>query len=309
MLRGRLILDCSVLLPGPFVGKLLAERGARVVKVENPIQPDGAKTIGSLYKDLNELKEIRLLNLLDSKDTKSFHELVRNADGLIEAFRPSAKKKLGLDSQTLHSVNPRLSILSLVGYPEDGPDRDRAGHDLNFAAVTGCASLFREMPALPLADLFSAYNGAFALTAAMDSVSRGAAPGARVVVSLSETLRQAQSPLIRDFRDRGAAPRPGETLFSGRYPCYRLYTAGDGRRVAFGAIEPKFWQRACAVLRVPHAAPHGMADGAPGAEAAAAVQRALGARPWAEWAPLFAAADCCVEPVREYHEIYPRAQP
>ena len=194
LLKGRLILDCSVLLPGPFVGKLLAQRGARVIKVENPAHPDGAKSIGSLYSDLNEMKEIALLNLSDSKDVPAFHQLVQQADGLIEAFRPSAKTKLGLDSQTLHAVNPRLSILSLVGYPEDGPHRDRAGHDINFAARTGCASLFREMPALPLADLFAAYNGAFALTAAMDSVSRGAAPGARVVVSLDETLRQAQRP-------------------------------------------------------------------------------------------------------------------
>jgi len=306
-LHGRLILDCSALLPGPFIGKLLAKNGARVIKIENPHRPDGAKAMagGAFYADLNEEKEILTLDLTVNADRKRFHELVRQAHGLIEGFRPAAKKKLGLDESTLHAVNPKLCIASLVGYPEDGPWRDRAGHDLNFSAVTGAASLFHEMPALPLADLFSAYEGAFQLTAAMDAASRGA-PGRRLVISMSETMTVVQSCLIRTYHKTGDIPRPGETLFSGGYPCYRLYTAGDGRKVAMGAIEHKFWEKACVILGVPELVDHGYATGVRRDEVVAQVQAAFATRSWSEWAPRFEGADCCVEPVLDYSEVYPK---
>jgi len=302
-LNGRLILDCSTLLPGPFLGKLMAVKGARVIKVENPLRPDGAKDMGAFYSDLNDLKEKVALNLMDSNDRTRFHELVKQADGLIEGFRPQAKKKLGLDEATLHQINPRLCIVSLVGYPEDGPWRDRAGHDLNFSAVTGCASLFHEMPALPLADLFSAYEGAFALTAALDAVARGA-KGSRTVVSMSETLKDVQSCLVKDYQANQIVPRPGETLFSGKFPCYRIYTTADHRRVSVGAIEPKFWQKVCEILDVPHLIQEGYASGKRGAEVIAEVQAVFESKPWTQWSPLFDQADCCVEPILNYSEVY-----
>ena len=120
-LQGCTILDCSALLPGPYIGKLLAKRGARVIKIENPHRPDGAKAMGSFYSDLNDCKEILPLDLTHPKDRAQFQLLAKSADGLIEGFRPHAKKKLGLDFETLHSINPKLCIVSLVGYPENGP--------------------------------------------------------------------------------------------------------------------------------------------------------------------------------------------
>ncbi len=302
-LKGRLILDCSTLLPGPFLGKLLALRGARVVKIENPLRPDGAKAMGSFYSDLNDCKEIISLDLMNPQHRSEFQGWVRKADGLIEGFRPQAKKKLGLDSETLHALNPKLCIVSLVGYPEEGPWKDRAGHDINFAAVTGCLSLFREMPALPLADLFSAYEGALSLTAALDGVARGAS-GTRVVVSMSDTLKQVQSGLVREYQSHLNAPKPGETLFSGKYPCYRLYTSKDGRRIAVGTIELKFWQKFCEIIGTPQHDTEGYAEGARGRIVAEAIQSALSKKSWDQWAPLFDSADCCVEPVLEYPEVF-----
>ncbi len=302
-LKGRVILDCSALLPGPFLGKLLAQRGARVIKIENPDRPDGAKEMGSFYRDLNDCKETVFLNLTREQDVLGFRELVKKADGLIEGFRPQAKKKLGLDAETLHALNPKLCIASLVGYPEDGEWRDRAGHDLNFEAVTGCLSLFQEMPALPLADLFAAYEGAIALIAAMDGVGRGE-KGARVVISMSETLKNVQSVLIREYQETRVVPQPGETLFSGKFPCYRIYTAKDGRRIAVGAIENKFWSKVCEILGVPELVVEGYADGDRGQQVIARVQEAFASKTWAEWSRLFDGADCCVGPVLEFSEIY-----
>ena len=304
-LDGRLILDCSTLLPGPYLGKLLLNRGARVIKVENPERPDRAREMKSIYADLNEKKEFVLLNLENSADRTRFHALVKKADGLIEGFRPETKLKLGLDEKSLHKINPKLCIASLIGYPEDTPCRDRAGHDLNFAAVTGCLSLFDQMPALPLADLFSAYAGALSLCAAMDAVAR-TRKGTRVVISMCEVLKEVQSNLIREYQDTGVLPHYGETLFSGRFPCYRVYTSKEGRRIAVGAIEGKFWQKVCDILALPDVAREGYATGEWGHEVIARVQRAFASKSWAEWAPFFEDADCCVEPVLEYSEVYPR---
>lgn len=304
-LRGRTILDCSALLPGPFMGKLLAQQGAHVIKIENPDRPDGARVLegGHFYKDLNECKELKMLNLTKTEDSAQFRELVKSAHGLIEGFRPQAKKKLDLDEATLHQINPKLCIASLVGYPEDGPWADRAGHDMNFSAVTGALSLFKEMPALPLADLFAAYAGALELACALDSVARGGR-GTRVVVSMSEVLKDVQSCMISEFQATGKVPKPGETLFSGVYPCYHLYTARDGRRVTVGAIEAKFWHKVCEILGLPDLIPHGYATGEQGARVIAQVQAVFGAKPWSEWAPKFENADCCVEPVLDYGEVY-----
>ncbi len=310
-LTGRLILDCSSLLPGPRIGKLLAQKGARVIKMESPSKPDRAKTMGPFYEDLNSLKEILELEFkpeIDGKpnpEREKFEDLVRQADGLIEGFRPSTKAKLGLEANVLHKINPKLCIVSLTGYSENGPWRDRAGHDLNFGAVTGMLSLFQEMPGLPLADLIGAQEGAFAMATALDAVARGA-PGTRIEVSLCDTLKKAQSSAIAVYRANGEIPRPGENLFSGKYPCYRIYIAKCGRRITVGAIEEKFWRKVCQIAGTPELADRGYSEGPDGAETIDRLQQALGARTWMHWAPLFDAADCCVEPVLDYSEVYPR---
>lgn len=304
LLHGRVVLDCSTLLPGPFIGKLLAEKGAKVYKIENPDRPDPARSMSVFYADLNEMKELVLLNLTNPEHRARFQELVRTADGLIEGFRPAAKRKLGLDEETLHTINPRLCIASLVGYPEDGPWRDRAGHDLNFEALTGMLSIFNEIPALPLADVFGAYEGALTLACAMDSASR-TGQGTRTAISLVEVLRRVQSRLVREYQATGVVPKPGATLFSGLYPCYRIYRAGCGRKISVGAIEHKFWQKICELIGVPEASREGYATGQWGQEIIDRVQAAFGSKPWSEWAPIFAEADCCVEPVLDYSEVFP----
>lgn len=302
-LQGRTILDCSALLPGPFVGKLLQQKGARVIKIENPDRPDPARTLGTaFYEDLNGKKELVWLNLTRPEDKARFAELVREADGLIEGFRPAAKKKLGLDQESLHALNPKLCIASLIGYPEDGPWRDRAGHDLNFQAVTGCLSLFNEIPGLPLADLFASYEAAFSMASLLDQAAR-TGRGGRLAISMSEALFNMQGMFIHEFRVTGAVPRHGETLFSGKFPCYSVYTAADGRKFSVGAIESKFWQKVCEILCLPELAQKGYAEGQTGQETIQAVQKAFASQPGDYWRERFSREDCCVEPVLDYSEL------
>ncbi|MBY0471243.1 CoA transferase [bacterium] len=301
-LHGCTILDCSTLLPGPFVGKLLALQGAKVLKVESPDRPDPARDLGHYYKDLNDCKKLVLLNLTKLEDQKKFKKLVKEADGLIEGFRPSAKLKLGLDEKSLHKVNPKLCITSLVGYREDGPWKDRAGHDLNFQAVTGCLSLFEGVPGLPLADLFSAYKAAYMMAASLHAVKAGG-KGRRAVVSMTDAIREAQSSFYHEYLATKEVPGPGASLLTGKFPCYRIYSTQDHHRVSVGAIEGKFWDKICQILQLPQFAGKGYTVGEEGKKIAAAVQGAFSSKPWSHWEGLFESADCCVERVLDYSEV------
>jgi alpha-methylacyl-CoA racemase len=301
-LSGKIILDCSVLLPGPFVGKLLAEQGARVLKIENPARPDPSRQMGVFHDVLNGAKELIWLDITSDEDRPKFHALVREAHGLIEGFRPAAKKRLGLDSETLHAINPSLCISSIIGWPEDGPDSNRAGHDLNFQARSGMLSLFNEMPALPFADLFASWQAALNLSSALVSQAQGA-HGIRMVSSMSGALEEAQSLLKAQFVRDGKLPVHGSNLFSGQHPCYRLYRAKCGRRIACGAIERKFWNSVCAILGTPHLEELGLSTGKQAEGVSREISERFASAPWTHWAPLFEAANCCVEPVLDYSEI------
>ncbi len=301
-LNGRTILDCSILLPGPFTAKLLALKGARVIKVENPEKPDPVRDLGPFYDELNSCKEIVWLNLKKEEDQAKFAELVKKSDGLIEAFRPAAKVRLGLDAARLHSLNPKICVASIVGYPEDGPWRDRAGHDLNFQAVTGFLSVMKGMTGLPLADVMTCFEAAFSMSSMLDAAARGAT-GLKTSVSLSETLLKAQSLWIHEYRVTGELPKYGETLATGKFPCYGIYEAADGRKISVGAIEKKFWVTTCDVLGIPELAEHGYATGPKGKETRTRAEQAFRSKKWSEWAPLFDQADCCVEPVLDYSEL------
>ena len=161
------------------------------------------------------------------------------------------------------------------------------------------------MPALPLADYFSAYEGAVSLMAAITAVSRGS-QGTRVVVSMSETLKEIQSGLVKEYQLSAITPKPGETLFSGKYPCYRLYKAQDGRNIAVGAIEFKFWKKVCEILSLPHLIPQGYSTGELGENTIREVEGRFASKPWQEWEKAFEPADCCVEAVKDYSEVFGR---
>jgi|GEM_PF-991622 len=304
-LQGITILDCSVLLPGPFIGKLLVDKGARVIKLENPDRPDPARDLGAggFYEHLNSEKELVWINLTSVEGKEKFRKLVGQAHGLIESFRPSAKLKLGLDEKSLHSINPKLCIASLVGYPEDSPNRDRAGHDLNFQAVSGALSLFKEMPGLPLSELVSGYEGALSLISAIQAVLRGG-EATRSTISISESLKVAQGRFVREAKKSGELPFPGNTLLTGRYPCYNIYSALDGGRFAMAAMEEKFWFSVCDLLGVPELKANRFAEGQDGKRVHEQIQSIIGAKSSTHWRPLFAGVDCCVEFVSDYTEIF-----
>jgi len=258
--------------------------------------------MGVFHEVLNGGKELVWIDITSEEGRPQFHELVKQAHGLIEGFRPAAKIKLGLDAETLHAVNPSLCISSIIGWPEDGPDSNRAGHDLNFEARSGMLSLFNEMPALPYADLFASWQAALNLSSALVAQTEGAR-GIRLVSSMSGVLEEAQSLLKAQYARDGKLPLHGTNLFSGQHPCYRLYRAKCGRRIACGAIEKKFWRQVCSILETPHLVELGLCTGEQAQAVSSEIAGRFASQPWNHWAPLFEAANCCVEPVLDYSEI------
>ncbi len=303
-LQGRLILDCSILAPGPWAGKLLARLGARVIKVESPHRPDPARkhAQGAWYEELNREKELLLLDLTSPNDCSTFHTWVRQADALIEGYLPETRKKLGLDAATLHAVHPRLEIVSLIAYSETGPESERPAHDLNLQARTGSLAYLGDQGGLPIADLLAGYEASLRISAALARQASAPGPGQRHVISLRDTLQQAQGKYRAEAQVTGIQPGPEAQLVSGLYPCYRVYRNQEGQRVAVGALETRYWERFCGVLGRHDLIEKAFETGSERDRVIQEIQKILKSRPWKAWEPLFEAANCCVDLVRDYSE-------
>ncbi|MFN8369612.1 MAG: CoA transferase [Bacteriovoracaceae bacterium] len=126
-LNGLVVLDLTRLLPGPLCSLYLADFGARVIKIEDRIGGDPLRHMPHLFNLLNRNKESLALNLKDETDLKSFYELVKTADIVIESFRPNVPQKLKIDYETLKKINPKIIYCSITGYGQTGPMKDQAG--------------------------------------------------------------------------------------------------------------------------------------------------------------------------------------
>lgn len=179
-LTGIRVLDLSRLLPGPFCSMILADFGAEVIKIEEPVRGDYMRSIpplarqeGAVFLAVNRNKKSLTLNLKTEAGRCIFMQLARTADVLLEGFRPGVMARLGLDYAALREVNPRLVYCSLSGYGQAGPYHQRAGHDLNYIALGGVLSLLGgedcppTVPGVQLADLCGGLWAALAITLAL----------------------------------------------------------------------------------------------------------------------------------------------
>ncbi|MGL6205929.1 MAG: CoA transferase, partial [Giesbergeria sp.] len=142
LLSGLRVLDLTRNLPGPFATRLLADLGATIVKVEPP-EGDPARPLAALFEALNHGKECRTIDFRNSADLDRLRAWVREADVLLDSFRPGVLQGLGLDAAALHALNPRLVMVSITGYGQHGPWAQKAGHDLNFMALSGVLDQMR----------------------------------------------------------------------------------------------------------------------------------------------------------------------
>lgn len=315
LLSGLTVLDLSRLLPGPFCSLYLAQLGATVIKIEEPGTGDYARLLSpELFALVNRGKQSVTLDLKNPTDVERFKTLVKTADVVLESFRPGVLDKLGCGYATLKALNPRLVFCALTGYGQDGPWRDKAGHDLNYCGYagvldqTGGTATPPAMSGFQIADLAGG-----ALTAALGIVAaalgaRSSGEGCFVDAAMLDGTLALQATTLSTLRALGsAAPRGGDML-TGALPNYAVYETADGGHMAMGALESKFFQAFCKAVERPDLAKLPLAPGNAGAPLREALTALFKSRTRQEWTTLLADADCCVTPVLSTEEAIVNAQ-
>jgi len=310
-----------MLLPGPVATLRLAEMGADVLKIEPPGAGDAARVMmrdaadavatrpGAFYRLVNRGKRETRLDLKSETGRNVLIGLAREADVLVESFRPGVMDRLGVGYETLRAVNPKLVYCAISGYGAQGPFADRAGHDLNYIGYSGVLDQLAARdgtPVLPnfqIADVLGgAHSALMQILAALWHVARGG-NGRFIDVSMAHAVHAnnvvAQVALANDD---AAALQPGGGLLNGGVPCYNLYRTQDDRWLAVGALELKFWQALCKALdREDWAERHWSLGQSIGGTDAAALTRELAAliaaEPLQTWIDRLEPIDCCVTPV------------
>jgi crotonobetainyl-CoA:carnitine CoA-transferase CaiB-like acyl-CoA transferase len=306
-----LVLDFTTLLPGPLATLMLAEAGAEVIKIERaggeemralPPYFDGMSAAFAL---LNRGKTSLALDLKDPADRERLEPLLHRADVLVEQFRPGVMDRLGLGFEALQRTNPRLIYCSISGYGQAGPRAAEAGHDLNYIGATGLLALQPgppDRPVVPPALIADIGGGTFPaviniLLALRQRDITGA--GCHLDIAMADGVFTFAWLALAQAQATGRCPGPGELRLAGGSPRYQLYPTADGRLVACGALEPKFWQAFCGAIGL---AP-GLANDFANPEATrAAIAAIIADKPAAHWAPIFAAADCCATIVASLEE-------
>ena len=310
MLAGTLVLDLSRHLPGPLAGRLLADLGARVVKVEEPSRGDPVREAPPLVDGRSALGTLLLAGIesvaLDLKRPAAVEALLgllERADVLLESFRPGGLARLGLAPEELRRRFPRLVICSLTGWGQDGPYAARAGHDVTYQAIAGSLAPTGGISAVPVADVVGAWSAVTAVLAALHA--RGASgEGAWIDQALLDAA--VHSNLTALAAEAGRPRAVGEPLpLTGALPCYDVYRTSDGARLAVGALEPHFWKALCEAVRRPELA---RLQYSTSARARRQVARLVASRTRAEWQALIAAHDVPVEPVLSASEAQEHPQ-
>jgi len=308
-LEGVKILDLTRLLPGPFGTMLLADMGADVIKVEDPAGGDylrwgpplASSGMSVHFHTINRNKRSIALDLKQREGRELLMELAGWADVLVEQFRPGVMERLGLGYETVREVHPSIVYCSITGYGQDGPFREVAGHDINYLGYAGVLGLSGPAGGPPvisgvqIADLGA--GGMFAalsiLAAYIHMKSTGV--GQHVDVSMLDGSMSWLTVNTGEFFATGESPGRGEQLLHGATPCYNVYAAKDGY-MAVGAIEDKFWKRACEMLGRPEYAEQQfnleMFD-----EIFEWLERTFAEKTRAEWVEVFGTEDTCISPV------------
>jgi alpha-methylacyl-CoA racemase len=314
-LRGVTVLDLTRLLPGPFATQQLADLGADVIKIEDTGAGDYANA--SVRALVNHGKRAIRIDLKQAAGVSALLRLCERADVLVEGFRPGVMRRLGAGYEAVGAVNPRLVYCSISGFGQAGPLSQMPGHDINYTALAGVADQMGNAhgPALsnlPLADLLGGTMTAVReILAALFDAARGGR-GRHLDVSIADgVLAQAVLPLAA-LRQHGRVQPLGEGTLTGALACYGFYRTADGRHVAVGALERKFWDAMCRQLERADLAPlHRTGDAAIEERVRGELRAIFGARPLAHWAALFADGEACVAPVLRLQETlaHPHFQP
>lgn len=307
-LRGITLLDLSGIGPSARCVRLLADLGARWIKVTPPAKAERWSIPWHSYGAMRGAEQIEL-DLKAPRGRDTFLKMARRADIVIESFRPGVAARLGIGWRDCGAANPRLVYCALSGYGQDGPYAQWAGHDINYQALSGALATAgrnaRGTPAVPgqtFADSAGGgWHGALLIMAALIA-RQSTGTGKFLDISASEGMLHLAQLSIDEYLATGEEPRGDVSLTNGGYAFYDTYATADGGAVAVGAIEPKFFRNLCIALDLPHLVER-QYDVAAQSDLRTAFAAKFKTRTRAEWAKLFAGMDACVTPVLSISEV------
>ncbi|WP_367254346.1 CaiB/BaiF CoA transferase family protein [Pseudomonas sp. stari2] len=315
------ILDFSTLLPGPFASLLLADMGAEVLRIESPTRLDLLRVLpphdhgtSASHAYLNRNKRSLALDLKQPEALELVRQLLANYDIVLEQFRPGVMERLGLGYEALKAINPKLIYVSITGYGQTGPYKDRAGHDINYLALAGLSSYTGRADSGPLplgmqvADVAGgSLHGVIGLLAAVISRQQ-TGQGTHLDVSMTDCSFSLNAMAGAGYLACDEEPGWEDQMLNGG-SFYDYYRSRDGRWMSVGSLEPAFMQQLCAALGRPELAAQGLS---PKPEQQRALKDALKVEfekhDFAELCELFAGIDACVEPVLNLGEAVQHPQ-
>ena len=248
LLKGIRVLDLSTLQPGPMCSLFLADLGADVIKIES-LKGDFMRSVGSnknkspYFSALNRNKKSVTLNLKTREGKLIFMKLAKYADIIIEGFRPCKVDSLGISYKNMKKINSKIIYCSITGYGQKGPYKNKAGHDLNYASLSGLLDIMSSKPfvsGVQMADVGCALIAAFSIVSSLFYRER-CGKGNYIDASIFHSALS----LISIHVTQRSLSKNKTTILSGSKPCYNVYETKDKRYISLGAIESKFWQSFC----------------------------------------------------------------
>ncbi|MBV8820120.1 MAG: CoA transferase [Acidobacteriaceae bacterium] len=299
-LEGLTVLDLTRLLPGAVATQYLADQGARVIKIEQPGVGDYGRTLSpNVFASTNRGKKSVVIDLKQAEGRSVLLQMLSHADILVEGFRPGVMQRLGLDYDSLHTLNRRLIYVSITGYGQQGPDAMLAGHDVNYLAMGGvlglnCAAHGEPViPGVQIGDLVGgSMQAVLGILLALRSL-QVTGEGSYIDVSMTAGVQSLLTVPLAG---------PGAEMLNGTFACYNVYRAKDGRWLAVGALETKFWEELCRQLGCVDLIPE-QYNVAAQSSLKARLAEIFATRDALDWFERLRGFDCCVTPVLHVSEI------
>ena len=312
-LTGIKVLDFSRLLPGPFGTHLLSQMGAEVTKVESPKRMDYTRydspKIGedsSLFQTINLSKESLLVDYQSEEGYAQIVEEIKKTDVVVEQFRPGAMKSFKLDFDTVKAINPKIVYISVTGFGQTGDYSLKAGHDINFIATAGLLDMNRDIngkpviPGFQISDIAGSYllmNGCTTGLLAQRLQNKAQ------FVDVSLTDAAVPFNAIPFGMLQGGVNYNDEPALSGQFVNYEVYECADGKWMALGAFELKFWNRFCEIVEKENWKVSSHAELRVDVFNKQAIIDLFKSQPRDYWVALTKKEDICISPVLELAEV------
>jgi len=313
-LTGIRILDLTQLYPGPLATMMLADMGADVVRLEHPSRPDNIHILppfigeeSAAYLTLNRSKRSLALDTGNEEGRKVFFDLVRTADVVMEQFRPGVLDKIGIGYEKAVQFNPRIIYVSITGFGQEGPYRQKAGHDINYISLAGLLSHVKKrdemvLPGFQTADVVG--GGYMSVIGCMAALwhRQITGKGQRVDVSMTDCIMPMLTLQLAQYWGR---QENDEIMnpFDDSFPFYGVYECADGKSVSLGALEQKFWAGFCQMAGKPEWLGLQFPTGDEKRKVREEVARLFRSKSRDEWLKLAEVHDVCLSSIHEMEDL------